>query len=187
MLEYYRELVLVANKKLNLVSRRNVDEVLRNLIAESLLPLDWEICRLKSPVIDIGSGAGIPGVPLKITRLGLDVLLVESNRRKCLFLRKTINSLHLTGIDVVNDRAENVCQQAEFINFFNTLVSRATAPLADLLIWGEALLCGGGELIAWKGSGLGSELSAANTSMWFGPELHEREGGLTLVRFELKV
>ena len=182
MINHYRELVLDANKKMNLVSRRSVDVVLDKLIEDSLIPLRWKICNLKSPVIDIGSGAGIPGLPLKIEKPELELYIVEANRRKSNFLKTVAIKLSLQKVVVLNMRAEDVCRDENYTNRFNTLLSRATASLTDLLNWGEELLLPGGELIAWKGSSVTEELVAVNSIYWHEPDLLNTNDGGYLVR-----
>ena len=185
LLELYREIVAGDSKKLNLVSRRDVKNLLEKLVDESLLPLEWSDCRLASPVIDIGSGAGLPGIPLKIARPDLRIVLLEANRRKSLFLRKAVATLALEDIEVICRRAERIADDPMFKGQFNSLVSRGTAPLKTLLEWGRSLLGKGGELVAWKGSGVDGELARLDITGWSEPALLRTPTGLTLVRFEL--
>lgn len=182
LLAIYRDKVAKASKILNLVSRQDVKNLLDRLIDESLQLLSWDICRLVSPLIDIGTGAGIPGIPLRIKKPGLAVVLLESNRRKSLFLRKTIDELKLDDVKVVCNRAENIICDSAFTGRFNTLVSRAAAPMSSLLLWGERLLRPGGELIAWKGSSLDSELKKADLTGWDEVKIWEHASTVTLVR-----
>ncbi len=183
-LEKYYRIVIHANKKLNLVSRHDVENLFARLIDESLLPLNWDICRLKPPLIDVGTGPGIPGIPLFIANPDLSGVLLDANRRKSLFLKNTIKQLDLQDVDVVCARIEDVCYDESFSNRFNTLVTRAVAKVESLLEWGGELLAPRGELIAWKGSSLEEELDGLDTSGWDGPEKLALPGGLTLVRFE---
>lgn len=148
-LALYRELLLKANKKLNLVSRRDVDKRLGLLIEESLLPLRWEDCRLDSPLLDIGSGGGLPGIPLKIGRPDLGVTLLDANRRKTLFLRSAALSLGLTGVEVIWGRAEALADDPGRDGSFRTVVARGVGHLSEVARWGSYLLAEGGELIVW--------------------------------------
>ncbi|MDP8238500.1 MAG: 16S rRNA (guanine(527)-N(7))-methyltransferase RsmG [Candidatus Hatepunaea meridiana] len=183
-LEIYRNAVANANKKLNLVSRYSVENSLNRLIKESLIPLDWNRCLLSSPLIDIGSGAGIPGIPLRVAKPDLKITLLEANRRKVLFIKSIIETLKLQNSEALNERAENICQYAQYQAYFGTIVSRAVCSLSKLMEWGNVLLRPGGELIVWKGSSVNSELEGIDLTGWKDPELLKKPNGLTLVRFE---
>ncbi len=183
MLDIYRKIVVDANKKMNLVSRRNVENLLKSLIDESLLPLKWDVCHLRSPLIDIGSGAGIPGIPLKIEKPELALTLLDANRRKSLFLRRVIEQLSLDDVEVVWERAENICSDSAYRERFGTLTSRAVCSMKDLMIWGGLLLKLGGELIVWKGSSVDVEMAELDTDGWDGPDFLRQPSGLTLIRF----
>ncbi|NQU05389.1 MAG: 16S rRNA (guanine(527)-N(7))-methyltransferase RsmG [Calditrichaeota bacterium] len=183
MLDKYRKSIIIGNKNLNLVSGKNVKNLISKLIYDSLLPLSWDVCQLRSPLIDIGAGAGIPGIPILIAKPEIEGILLDSNRRKTLFLKKLIESLNLEGIDVICARAENIVADDSMRNHFNTLVSRAAASMSDLLSWGDSLLKPDGELIAWKGSSLNDELTGHDFSGWSVPDILHCKGGLTLVRF----
>ena len=180
----YRDIVLKANKKKNLLARGDVENLLSRLIEESLLALEWSACEIRTPIVDIGSGAGIPGIPLKLHRPELCTTLLDSNRRKTLVLRGLIEMLRLEDIAVVCERAENFAIDPHYMGHYNTIVSRATAKLQDLLKWGSTLLKPGGELIVWKGSGVDAELnSLGEIEGWSEPAFLRQESGLTLVRF----
>ena len=186
LLDIYLKMVLDGNRKLNLVSRRDAKSLLERLIEESLFPLDWNVCHLDSPLIDIGSGAGIPGIPLKIKKPQIEAVLLEANRRKSLFIRNVVSRLNLDGVEVLCERAENICRDDRYRNRFSTLVSRGVASLDSLLGWGCELLRTGGELIAWKGSSFEDECGRLDTSKWTGPDKQLYPGGLVLVRFVKK-
>ena len=184
LLRRYRELTLSGSKKTNLVSRRDVQKTVDSLVSESLLPLGWEGWHFESPLLDIGSGAGIPGIPLRIAKPELCVILLDSNRRKTLFLRKAVMMLGLDGVEVVQGRAEDFARNVLYLSHFNTVVSRATSSLSDLTSWGDALLKPGGELIVWKGSRVREELAQLDSSGWSEPVVRAQENGLTLVKLQ---
>jgi len=101
-------------------------ELVRHLILESLLllvVLPEDAC----PVLDIGSGAGVPGLMLKLARPGWQVTLVEANRRRANFLRHMIRTLGLVGIDVRAERAESLGRQPALAGTFQTVTLRAVA------------------------------------------------------------
>jgi 16S rRNA (guanine527-N7)-methyltransferase len=183
LLENYRKSIITGNKSFNLVSGKNVENLILTLISDSLLTLIWSICQLNSPLIDIGTGAGIPGLPIFIAKPEVEGVLLDSNRRKTLFLRKTIESLNLNNIEVVCSRAEDTANDLTMQNRFSTLVSRAAAPMSSLLSWGESLLKPDGELIAWKGSSYKNELIGLDLSVWSEPDIFSTKHGLTLLRF----
>lgn len=186
-LDRYSDQVILYNEKLNLVSRRNTDSVIARLISESLVVLDWKICRVKSPMLDIGTGGGIPGIPIKIMMPDLCVDLLDSNHRKTLFLRKIVQLLSLEHVDVICDRVENIVSDFLYREHFNTVVSRGVAPLENLLRWGSILLKSGGELIVWKGSRVDDEMTGLDLDGWIGPEFRRLEDGPVLVRLERRI
>ena len=152
LLESYGRIVLSANKKLNLVSRRNVNKLLPDLIEESLIPLTMSQWRIDSPILDIGSGGGFPGIPIKISRLDVFVTLLDSNRKKVLFLRTAIRDLGLTGAEAIWMRCEEFANVSTNQGRFATITARGVGDF-DLLVRSAAkLLKPGGELIVWLSS-----------------------------------
>ena len=106
-------------------------------------------------VVDVGSGAGLPGIPWAIARPDCTFVLVEPLERRAIFLAEAIAALGLTNTRVVRGRAEDViddCGQADVVT------SRAVAPLAKLARWSAPLVRHGGEIIAVKGAGAASEI-----------------------------
>ena len=115
-LSSYLDLLVKWNKKMNLTSEKTAQEILKRHIFDSL-----QYCRAVIPnnrIIDIGSGAGFPGVPLKIIYPNLNTILLESQRKRCSFLDTVIHHLNLQKTIVINERAEKV----------------SPAPLVDIAI-----------------------------------------------------
>lgn len=106
-------------------------------------------------VVDVGSGAGLPGIPLAIARPDVTVVLVEPLERRCIFLQEMVEALGLANCRVVRGRADQViddCGNADVVT------SRAVAPLAKLSAWSAPLLRIGGELLALKGASAAEEI-----------------------------
>jgi 16S rRNA (guanine527-N7)-methyltransferase len=105
---------------------------------------------------DLGSGAGLPGIPLAIAEPALQVTLVESNGKKARFLREAVRTLGLGNARVAESRAEALAQPGAF----DAITARAMATLADLLAAGAHLLRPGGRLLAMKGALPEAEIAA---------------------------
>ena len=156
---YYHEL-LTWNKKINLVSvRSDLDIPIKHFI-DSLTLLPY-IKSKTGQVLDIGSGAGFPGIPLKIALNALTVVLLESSRKKSSFLKHIIRSLNLTDITVINNRSEILMEDETYRGRFEVVISRATLKLPQLLWIGGFFLSPNGSLIAMKSKRSDEELTEA--------------------------
>ena len=115
----YIDLLLKWNAKLNLTAIRGPEEIVTRHFGESLFAATQLFPTRDShqSVIDVGSGAGFPGLPLKLWSPNLELTLVESNHRKATFLRELIRALHLSSIDVLTERAESVSLRADLVTF----------------------------------------------------------------------
>lgn len=102
--EIYRDLVLDWNKRFNLVSTNDRDKIITRHFIDSLSPLD--ILPEKGDLIDIGSGAGFPGIPLAIARPSMSITLLESVHKKALFLREAISQMQIQNISIIEARLE---------------------------------------------------------------------------------
>jgi len=103
---------------------------------------------------DLGTGPGLPGIPLAIAAPGREVLLVDSNGKKVRFLREALRSLKLDGVRVRQARVEEIEGQ------FDCITARAFASLPDMLAWGGQLLAPGGRWLAMKGRPPTDEIAA---------------------------
>lgn len=112
-------------------------------------------------VVDIGSGAGLPGVALAIARPDLEVVLVEPMLRRVNFLRETVDLLGLTSVTVVRARAGYDAPAGPF----DAVTARAVAKVAQLTEWSMPMLRPGGRLLALKGESVHEELSVATKKL----------------------
>jgi 16S rRNA (guanine527-N7)-methyltransferase len=116
-------------------------------------------------VVDIGAGAGFPGLPMRIAEPALRLTLVESHRRRCEFLRAVVEELALEGVEVVAARAEEAGRDPELRERFDLAVARALAPLPVLVEYALPLLRPDGVLAAPKGSSATRELDEASAAI----------------------
>lgn len=168
--DYARELMLW-NSKMNLVSLKSPLDLPVKHFADSLTAAACIVSRTGS-LLDIGSGAGFPGIPLKIVFPSLRVTLLDSSRKKTSFLRAVLSRLELRETAVVNRRAERLPADEAYRGRFDTVISRAAFKLPEFIRLGSGFLVPGGLLIAMKGPGFEPELEAAMTLL--------RDGGVNL-------
>jgi 16S rRNA (guanine527-N7)-methyltransferase len=152
-LAQYIRLLLEWNQRINLISPNDEDRIAERHILESLAVLSvWDFPK-ESTVLDLGSGGGFPGIPLKIIRPDLAMTLLESRQKKALFLNAVVRELKLENCRVVNARAEEISGEK-----FSIVIARAVADLKTLWKWSRSLLVDGRVLLAMKGGELDDEL-----------------------------
>lgn len=139
------------NQRYNLISRKDVDQIWENHIFPSLIPLTLIEFPEGSWLLDIGSGGGFPALPIKIIRPDLQMLLVDSVRKKTLFLQKIISDLGLENIAIKRERIESLNTQADFMGQFNVITARAVTSILLLVNWSKPFLKRNGFLLMWKG------------------------------------
>jgi 16S rRNA (guanine527-N7)-methyltransferase len=155
----YKNELLQWNAKINLISEKSAQEIVSRHFLDSLTALRF-IDNHNARIIDIGSGAGFPGIPLKIACPDLQLYLLESNRKKVSFLKHIVRLLTLTTTFVLHDRAESLMKESTWKDFFDLVISRAAFKLPELLSLGAFFLAPQGKLIALKSRDVDSEFSA---------------------------
>jgi 16S rRNA (guanine527-N7)-methyltransferase len=156
---YQRELLLW-NRRINLVSENSSQEIVHRHFLDSLTPAPF-LNRTDGALIDIGSGAGFPGIPLRIVLPGLKLTLVEASRKKSSFLAHIVRTLRLDGVQVLRERVETLMAAEHLSARFDTLISRAAFKLPDLIRMASFFLKPGGQLIAMKGQYPDAEMAEA--------------------------
>jgi 16S rRNA (guanine527-N7)-methyltransferase len=147
---YHRE-ILLWNRRINLVSERSAQEIVIRHFLDSLTPAPF-LDRPDGTLIDLGSGGGFPGIPLRIALPGLQLTLVEASRKKSSFLSHVVRTLLLDGVFVIRGRVEELTAGEDLPGRFDTLISRAAFKLPDLIRTASFFLNPGGQLIAMKGA-----------------------------------
>jgi 16S rRNA (guanine527-N7)-methyltransferase len=144
----YRDLIVTWSGRMNLVSRSDIPHILTNHILDSLGPV--AMIPSGSRVIDIGSGAGLPGIPLAIARDDITVSLLESIHKKALFLRTAQGELGLEKLAVLEERLE----MTERDRSFDIATVRALPRLENLIDKVQALIRPGGMIIYYEKRGI---------------------------------
>ena len=153
------------NRRANLTAITDPLDIVRKHFLDSLSVLS--VCPLESGarIIDVGSGAGFPGLPLRIARPGLNVTLLEATRRKCDFLRHVVGALALDGVHIVNARAEDEARDAAHRERYDVAVARAVAEAPALVEYLLPFAKVGGCALAMKSGEVDAEVERAGAAI----------------------
>ena len=146
----YSEEIVRWNKRMNLVSTAGTKEIVQKHLVDCLTCLQFLQGR-KVRLLDIGAGAGLPGLVLKLTRQDILLTLLESVGKKCDFLRHIIKKFNLSDVKVIQGRAEVYGQMSEWRERFNAVVCRAVGSFPLVLEYGLPFLRTGGVFIVQRG------------------------------------
>jgi 16S rRNA (guanine527-N7)-methyltransferase len=144
------------NQKINLTSLKEDKTIITKNFIDSLSLVPHLPSR--SSLLDLGSGAGFPGIPVKIAKPSLKVTLLEATRKKASFQQHLIRSLGLSRINVIQGRAESLKSDSALPASFDIVTSRAFSKLKKFLMLGEPFVREGGCLVAMKGRQAEGEL-----------------------------
>ncbi len=162
--EKYYELLLEWNKKINLTRITEPDEVVTKHFVDSLSLLKYCDIPNGAKVIDVGTGAGFPGIPLKIVRPDIKLTLLDSLNKRLNFLNEVCEQININA-ELVHSRAEDGAKKAEYRERFDISVSRAVARLNTLSEYCLPYIKVGGSFIAMKGPELTEELNEAKQAI----------------------
>lgn len=161
--ERYAGDLLYWNEKVNLISRRDTEHIwLRHLLHSVSIAFTGELPK-SGRVLDIGTGGGLPGIPLKILNQKFDVTLLDSIAKKVQTTGMLASHITKHGLRAVRLRAEELPNDKTAKGPYDLIVSRATAPLVDLMKWSHPILKPDGKILTLKGGDLTEEIRQAQT------------------------
>ena len=159
----YMSLLLEWNKKINLTAITDHDEIILKHFVDSLTISKY--INNGSKVIDVGTGAGFPGIPIKIYDETLDITLLDSLNKRINFLNEVIKNLELANIRTVHSRAEDAANNAKFRESFDIATSRAVANLSVLVEYLLPFVKVNGYCICMKGPNICEEIEDSKNAI----------------------
>jgi 16S rRNA (guanine527-N7)-methyltransferase len=170
----YLARLLAMNERVNLTAVTDPVEAWTKHVLDGL-SIAPELASLPAgaSVLDVGSGGGVPGIPLAIARPDLEVTLLEATQKKAAFLADVAEALGLSNVSVIAERAEDA-RETELAGAFDAVTARAVAKLSALLAWTAPFARDGGQLVLIKGQRAELELRDAKRAMKLAGCTHER-------------
>ncbi|MEE0963279.1 MAG: 16S rRNA (guanine(527)-N(7))-methyltransferase RsmG [Ruminococcus bromii] len=163
-LETYYNLLVEWNEKMNLTAITDAQGVVVKHFADSVSVLNYVDFPYNSLIIDVGTGAGFPGVVLKIARPDIKLTLLDSLNKRLVFLQNVLGEINLSA-DLIHSRAEDGGRDKNLRESFDYAVSRAVANMNVLSEYCLPYVHVGGSFLAFKGRGAESEISAAKSAI----------------------
>ncbi|OPJ58674.1 16S rRNA (guanine(527)-N(7))-methyltransferase RsmG [Clostridium oryzae] len=170
----YKELIKEWNEKINLTAITDDKEIIQKHFIDSIKSFQFSKLNNCKNIIDVGTGAGFPGIPIKIVNENINVTLLDSLNKRIKFLDCVIESLELKGIETFHGRAEEMSIKNEFRERYDCAISRAVANLSSLSEYCLPFVRINGYFVAMKGPAVEKEiLDAKNAIKVLGGKLEE--------------
>lgn len=168
----YMNMLIEWNNNINLTAITNPEDIILKHFVDSLT-ID-SLIEAKSEVIDVGTGAGFPGIPLSIVKEDAKLVLLDSLNKRIKFLDEVCGKIQLKNVQTMHGRAEEVANNVTYREKFDYATSRAVAPLNVLLEYLMPFVKVGGYCVCMKGSDIDEELKSANKAIkTLGGELYK--------------
>ncbi len=163
-LKYY-EILVETNKVMNLTAITEFDEVIEKHFLDSLSLVRVFDLNRNVKILDLGTGAGFPGIPLKITFPEIDIVLADSLNKRVKFLNEVVETLQLKQVETVHGRAEELAKNKKYREQFDLCTSRAVANLSSLSEYCIPFVKEGGRFISYKSGEIEEEVDQAKRAI----------------------
>ncbi len=161
----YRDLLKQWNQKINITSIEDDEEIYLKHFIDSVLLLNKDNINENKKIIDVGTGGGFPGLPLKIMNNNYKLTLLDSLKKRIDFLQEAANVLNLTDVKFIHGRAEDFGQNKEHRENYDICVSRAVAPLNVLCEYCIPFVKMGGYFAAYKSNIISQEITNSDNAI----------------------
>ncbi len=161
----YKNLIQEWNQKINLTAIDEDEEIIKKHFIDSIKVFKCDKVKKANRILDVGTGGGFPGIPMKIVNPHAEMVLLDSLNKRIKFLKEVINDIKLENIDAIHGRAEDYAQQKEYRENFDVVVSRAVANMTALSEFCIPYVKVGGYFVAMKGPSIEEELEEAKKAI----------------------
>ncbi|MFA6947312.1 MAG: 16S rRNA (guanine(527)-N(7))-methyltransferase RsmG [Pedobacter sp.] len=190
--DMYLQLILNNSAKHNITGFKNPGDIVDNLFIDTLRGIKGIIFENNMRIIDIGTGAGIPSIPIKLIHPSLHLTLNDSTQKKCSFLSYTLKKLNLSDSEVICERSETLAHKNSYRESFDIAFARALAPLPTLLELCLPFIKINGRIIAYKGRQIEEEIALSKNALlklggniddivWYTPENIEKKHCIVII------
>ncbi|MGV8982473.1 16S rRNA (guanine(527)-N(7))-methyltransferase RsmG [Clostridium sp.] len=161
----YKDLIKEWNEKVNLTAIKEDEEIIKKHFIDSMKVFKFQGLKNAKTVIDIGTGGGFPGIPMKIIKPEINIVLLDSLNKRINFLNEVISNLQLEKIKAIHGRAEDFAQDRQYREKFDAAVSRAVANLTVLSEYCLPYVKVGGYFVAMKGPAVEEEIKSSKNAI----------------------
>lgn len=161
----FNNMVMETNKHTNLTAIEDGAESAKKHFLDSLNPVAMDIIKSAKSVIDVGSGAGFPGIPLALMNETVHFTLVDTRKKRCYFMQEAADALNLKNVTVVWSRAEDMGKDQKYREFFDVACARALAAMPTLLEYLVPFVKVDGCTMLYKGGCANEEIAAAKNAI----------------------
>lgn len=161
----YKDLIKEWNKKINLTAIDEDQEIIKKHFIDSIKVFKCDHVKNANKILDVGTGGGFPGIPMKIVNPKAEMVLLDSLNKRIKFLHEVIKELKLENMDAIHGRAEDFAKQKEYREKFDVVVSRAVANMTALSEFCIPYVKPGGYFVAMKGPSIEEELIDAKKAI----------------------